>query len=259
MPHNLETLQIHEDLLKILKIFNELCLDNNIRYSLHGGTLLGCIRENGFIPWDDDADISIKRNEFIKLKALLQDCKGDLMLDTKNNRFPQLWLKIEGRDPVWMDIFIWDNISEIKCIQKIKIFIMCFFLAFLKTDNTMRLSTESRKYTGIKHFMIFVIFCIGKLFPLEFKYNMADKASQLLGGKGRYIHRANDLYAGMKLILPAYVMEAYEYHKFEGIDLMVSKYYKEILESSYGKDYMIPVRMTENETNTHILARKLRN
>ena len=52
-------------------------------------------------------------------------------------------------------------------------------------------------------------------------------------------------------------MDEYEDKIFEGEMLMVSKYYQEILTSSYGSNYMTPVKMTGNEVITHALARKL--
>lgn len=256
MPHNDETLDIHKSLLQLLKQFHSICDKNNIKYSLHGGTLLGCIRENGFIPWDDDVDISIKRTEYDKLREVLLNSE-DLVLDESTNRFPQLWLKVDGREPVWLDIFIWDGISENKLVQKTKICVMCFFLAFLKSKRTMELSRESGKYIGLKHTVIYLIFLFGRLFPDAFKHKLAEWFGQRMGGKELYIHRSNDLYAGMKIVLPSYVMQEYMLHSFEENQMMISKYYREILESSYGKDYMTPIRMTAREANTHSLARKL--
>ncbi|MCI9573144.1 MAG: LicD family protein [Lachnospiraceae bacterium] len=256
MPHNEETLEIHKDLLQLLKRFHLICDKNNIKYSLHGGTLLGCIRENGFIPWDDDLDISIKREEYDSLRAALLN-SDDLVLDESTNRFPQLWLKIDGRDPVWLDIFIWDGISENRVVQKIKIGVMCFFLAFLKSKKTMKLSTESKKYVGLKHIIIYLIFLLGKVFPNDFKHKLAEWFGQRMCGKKIFIHRSNDLYAGMKLVLPSYVMQDYIFHDFEGSQMMISRFYHEILESSYGQDYMTPIKTTENAAYTHSLARKL--
>lgn len=256
MPSYEENKQIHNDLLIILKKFDDICRINGIKYSLHGGTLLGCIRESGFIPWDDDVDVSMTRSEFNKIKRVLGN-SSELIIDEETNPFPQVWLKINDREPVWLDIFVWDYISENKLFQKFKIVIMCFFLAFLKTPKTMHLSTNSKKYTGIKHILIYFIYLLGRLFPNGIKHSWANWFEQRITGDHKYIHRSNDLYAGMKLILPSYVMDEYEDKVFEGETLMVSKYYQEILTSSYGLNYMTPVKMTGNEVITHALARKL--
>ncbi len=62
--------EIHEEEIKLLLAFDAFCKDFDIRYSLAGGTLLGAIRHKGFIPWDDDIDLSVPRPDWDKLISL---------------------------------------------------------------------------------------------------------------------------------------------------------------------------------------------
>lgn len=67
-----------EKCLSLLIIFDQLCVKNNIRYWMDGGTMLGAIRHKGFIPWDDDIDLCIPAPDYYKLIELLGDfCKDD--------------------------------------------------------------------------------------------------------------------------------------------------------------------------------------
>ena len=59
---NLRELQLVE--LEILKEFIKVCNELNLIYYLDSGTLLGCIRHGGFIPWDDDIDVSMPREDY---------------------------------------------------------------------------------------------------------------------------------------------------------------------------------------------------
>ncbi|MBR0485387.1 MAG: LicD family protein [Oscillospiraceae bacterium] len=56
--------------LENMKLFDRICQENGLRYFATGGTGLGMVRHKGFIPWDDDADLSMPRADFEKLKTV---------------------------------------------------------------------------------------------------------------------------------------------------------------------------------------------
>lgn len=56
-----------EKLFVMLKWFHEYCQNNDINYYLIGGTLLGAVRHKGYIPWDDDLDVALYRDDYNKL------------------------------------------------------------------------------------------------------------------------------------------------------------------------------------------------
>lgn len=56
--------EIQQESFKVLKYFRDICEKNNFRYWLSYGTLIGAIRHNGFIPWDDDIDVQMPREDY---------------------------------------------------------------------------------------------------------------------------------------------------------------------------------------------------
>lgn len=58
---------------ELLVEFDEFCKKNNIEYVLGGGTLLGAVRHDGFIPWDDDADVMMMRDQYEKLLNIVKE------------------------------------------------------------------------------------------------------------------------------------------------------------------------------------------
>ena len=64
---------IHKEDLNIFEFFRKICDENNLKYYAIGGTLLGTIRHKGFIPWDDDMDIAMPRDDYEKFIGLFSE------------------------------------------------------------------------------------------------------------------------------------------------------------------------------------------
>lgn len=85
MEHH-ELSDIQKKLLEMLTWFDSFCRENNIPYYAVGGTLLGAVRHNGFIPWDDDIDVAIPRKDYVRLENLMRGKKyGPYVLETQNS------------------------------------------------------------------------------------------------------------------------------------------------------------------------------
>ena len=136
--------EFHDNLILVLLEIDRICKKNNITYVFTGGTALGAVRHNDFIPWDDDADIGMNRKNYNKF---LRCCKKDLdnehfqVDSTKTNKNwgrPYAKIRLKGTSykedwnpsplesqGIWVDLFAYDKCP--KCFRKLNRRIGRFF------------------------------------------------------------------------------------------------------------------------------------
>lgn len=113
-------------ILDIMSDIDEFCRENDIPYTLCSGTLLGAVRHGGFIPWDDDADIFMLREDFDRFIKSYKGRKYNLLYNTDNGKefFKEGYAKVSdpstialkknsmARYGVYVDLFPLDHVPE---------------------------------------------------------------------------------------------------------------------------------------------------
>ncbi len=108
--------------IELLDAFDAICRKENLRYSLGGGTLLGAVRHQGYIPWDDDIDVMMPRPDYDKFISIClgQDVPFGLLSFETNKNYVDLSAKIYRRGTVIEDNA--EYLQTAKCGVNIDIF-----------------------------------------------------------------------------------------------------------------------------------------
>ena len=104
MASDIRAVQMWE--LDILKTVAKICDENGLRYFAEGGTCLGAVRHKGFIPWDDDIDISMPRKDFDRFRVIARTALPEhlVLLDFDDNRqITNLFLKIHDKRTTFIE------------------------------------------------------------------------------------------------------------------------------------------------------------
>ena len=213
--------------IEILDYVTELCNKNNLTYFLGGGTLLGAVRHKGFIPWDDDVDIMMPREDYDKLAQVISNIDNNrfLYLNYKdNNDYYYPFAKVVDKRTkvkeldckeikdlgVYIDIFPIDNVSDDMQENKLKWYMSIF--------NNYKKVLEKMENLGKKYPNSNTVACI----------------------TGRYFE---------KEIMPKSYIEDFIMAKFEDREYKIPKGYDLYLTKHYGDYMQLPPK--EKQVSNH--------
>ena len=246
-------------LIEMMKWFHEFCYENNLRYYALGGTMLGAMRHNGFIPWDDDIDVGMPRKDYEKLATLLQKSNQKrYILETPKTKakdyyyqFSKLYdtnttlienTKYKIKRGIYLDIFPLDGVGN--NLKESRIYAEKIY----KLDNLLMLKTSGfRKGRSLyKNLAIFLF----RFIPINSK-NILHKLIKKCAEKDfdEYLYIGNLMGAWrFKEVMPRKYMGNPKLYKFENIEIFGVEDAEAYLTSLYGNWRQLP---PEEKRTTH--------
>ncbi len=261
---------IQRILLGYLLDVDRICKKHKIKYFLGGGTLLGAIRHNGFIPWDDDADIMMLREDYDKfLKVAQAELPPTLFLQTsytdKHCHYP--FAKIRINDTMYatyyskahtgmnnglaFDIFSHDQTANSKLGKKLHLQFTLLVRSMIFNKWNKRKTDNGHKVQSFFANILKAITPIPVSEWMQYKlfniFNKRSDAKYLYDGMGRNIYKGD---------FPKYYLDEAIEWEFEGYKFPIPKEYDKYLRYLYG-DYTQLVLPWQRQTCHDIMVMDL--
>ena len=250
--------------LDILLEVDRICRAHGIAYLMDAGTLIGAVRHQGFIPWDDDIDIAMTRENFDRFVNVLRG-RRDRLPDTMElvlpdeyrggrafyDFTPRILYKpsqrhadsretkyYEGKlNHLWVDIFILDAIPDNPLLDRLIRFLQkCIY----GCSMPRRFALDLSKYSSADRARVRVLAGVGRLFRMPELFALQDKLSRCFNGRR---HPTKRLYYSnyqpdyLQVTVNRSWSEQTVELSFEGHSLMAPAGYDAVLREIYG-DYM---------------------
>lgn len=266
---NLEELKKIE--LNILKDVVEFCDANQINYFLCGGTLLGAVRHNGFIPWDDDIDIMIPRpdyKQFIKIYNKNRQCSyyeahaidNDenywrthcQVFDIRTMLFSVDALRDKNKkNSIFVDIFPIDGMPKNIILQKLY-FLFYLLLHAIHCGNILKIQPSYHYGKGIsiknkiRSYIKYIFIFMFRPFNTKKIIKFCDWYAQLYDyNESEYVALVAEYGDfGSKGIVTKKIYDGFKYLYFEGLKVKVPQDYETYLKTVFGNYMKLP---PENE------------
>jgi len=266
--------------LEILKEVLKICEKHNLEYYILGGTLLGAVRHKGFIPWDDDIDIGLMREDYEKfIEIAKKELPKNLILNyyklhrNEKDYTTYYMIRIENEKVKlvnrtaqeeqiinsWIDIFPIDGLPKNKLLKKLHEFRLLTLRAELRYSQYSKLVTQN---TNTKDFIMRVFIKLGKVINFEKIFNkdkVLDKIDKTLKKYPTEISEEIINFAGAcksyKFIevFPKKVYDDIVEYEFEDTKLKGPQDYDYILSHQYGEYMVLPKEEDRNKHSTEVL------
>ena len=254
-PKEFRKMQLLE--LDMLRELDRVCRDNNIKYTIFGGTLLGAVRHKGFIPWDDDADVCMLREEYEKFKTVSDQLDPEICFFQDHTTDPEYrWgygkLRRTGtryvragqehincKTGVFIDIFPLDDVPISTFGQMIQDF-HCFCLRKTLWSEVGKFDAKGMErlvYQLISHIPTKVVFRQLKWYADRSKNDTPNMVRTLCYTSIGKLYRKHPL--PQRYGMPKKWFLNLSHYQFEGQDLCGIADYDACLSFEYG-DYMTP-------------------
>lgn len=235
--------------LDLLQELIRICKKHNLKVFADSGTLIGAIRDKGFIPWDDDIDVAMLREDYDKLMALSGEFKDPYFLQTINsheyyiNRYAQLHMKgttairkgskQRHQQSIWIDIFVLDSVpSTPRAFKR-------YYGKVKSVRLKLKLAMKLRNY--LPHSLYTWCRNNTKMLSDKYWYGKFEDTMRSIKKDGKTPYGS---YLCQRMTLPILHLGCYDevlWVPFEHIMMPVPKGYDEVLRLQYG-DYMKPVK-----------------
>lgn len=238
--------------LEILKEIDRVCKKCNLRYFISDGTLLGAVRHKGFIPWDDDADVSMLRADYEKFRKA---CKSELNKEkfyfqddrnTRGYRWGYGKVRMKGTEfirpfqsdlayeqGIFVDVFPLDGVPDDNILRTIKNF-ECFVVRKILWSKVGQFADKS----SIKRKVYSLLAKIPEKDVKRYLHSMVKRSM-----KNPNTQLVRILTYDTATILYGYMRDWYEHgaeYEFEGYTFTGIKEYENYLSNFYGKYMNIP-------------------
>lgn len=262
---------LQDKLYEGLKQIHEICVENNIQYMLSGGSCLGAVRHNDFIPWDDDVDVMMYPEEWEKLEKVINEKHTDkfTLYSFKHPKTLRKMVKIyinntrvvglanknwPNEKSLWIDVFLFENCPKNKVARKFRALVHDVLYSLLNykllykhpsdvIESKLNENKEMRRWYKRRRLIGF----FSNIFPKNFYMNWIKKLQRYKKETGLICIPSAKKYCSeifekdfFKEVVPC---------KFRDIEMYIPKNYDAYMRNIYGDYMQIP---PENKRERHL-------